>query len=376
MSYLLGIAVAAAVAKKRRSRYSHSSKRKGRSSSSSSSHYHSSSGVSYVQYVLVEMFHNESLCSFFELIEKEYKDEMHRKYIEIRKEIDVLETKKREMTPNFDMLKKSLAKKGSSIYYSIDVSGRNSVISIALGDRLTLNVDNDNSNGLISRVNNIISNNEMKIADYERKIEEKKSMLESEKRRITLFKKYEKEERIRELECDVSSLELEYQALVDNNETYKKFANMDENEKALLDKGLSELRECISVYKEIQELQSKSRKLNTDYRYCLDHKVLGEVVEKLISENKISQTTLEKIFLMLDKVEIKARRGEYNNESCGSLYNKRNIVEWFITNVYEVDESFVDRNYYLPEEDEEEQEEQQEQQEEKPMTRKLVQDNQ
>ena len=63
------------------------------------------------------------------------------------------------------------------------------------------------------------------------------------------------------------------------------------------------------------------------------------------------QKTLEIVFLMLDKVEIKARRGEYSFQNTYHSTTFDSIVKWFISDVYEMDPNFVDRNYNLPEEE-------------------------
>ena len=70
---------------------------------------------------------------------------------------------------------------------------------------------------------------------------------------------------------------------------------------------------------------------------------------RMLSEGKISDKGLEDIYRTLDKVGLKARRGEYDFKSRpsatdGKVGIYKEFMKWFIENVYEEDEKFIERN--------------------------------
>ena len=107
------------------------------------------------------------------------------------------------------------------------------------------------------------------------------------------------------------------------------------------------------IKKEIARLQCVADDLARQLRdYGFNEEILEQVFEEKIQNGEITETQLQKIYLLLDKVEIKGRRGEYHFESYRPSNPLVCIVSWFIKNVYELDPGFVNRNIDLLEEEE------------------------
>lgn len=77
---------------------------------------------------------------------------------------------------------------------------------------------------------------------------------------------------------------------------------------------------------------------------------------RMLSEGKISDEYLDLIYRKLDKVGIKGRRGEYSPKELlyygveATVLDYKGFLMWFIDEVYEQDEHFVERNTQVEEE--------------------------
>jgi hypothetical protein len=141
---------------------------------------------------------------------------------------------------------------------------------------------------------------------------------------------------------------------------YKMILSMDESEKEDFCKGIDELIETIPERIELLGIFRQAGSVERgNYDYNLEE-VLPVVMERLAQKGEISDLLLQKVFLLLDKIEIRKRRGEY---PARYIFDRQpdelveQIIKWFVDNVYEADEDFVKRNYNLKDEKEEKKEE-------------------
>ena len=81
--------------------------------------------------------------------------------------------------------------------------------------------------------------------------------------------------------------------------------------------------------------------------YGFNYSIIEEVFEEKVNSGEITENKLQKLYLLLDKVEIKGRRGEYSFIDTRSNDLLPKIVKWFVQNVYELDPEFVNRNIDL-----------------------------
>lgn len=101
-----------------------------------------------------------------------------------------------------------------------------------------------------------------------------------------------------------------------------------------------------------------SNECRNENGYGYDYKKLKDRRERtlgrMLSEKKISDKDLDDIYRKLDKVGIKARRGEYDFKTWstatdGEVKIYKEFLKWFIEDVYEENEQFLERNTEIEE---------------------------
>ncbi|MBR4178759.1 MAG: hypothetical protein IKR57_05390 [Bacilli bacterium] len=355
MSYLVGIAVAAAVAKKQRKYYRHSSSRKRKTESSSTSSYHYDPKHSYMDCVLQELYDEESeLYKFFKMLSDEYNSELAGQMQVVNGKIDDLESKLKSLTPSMDKLVKKLSKKGINLKYSVD--GNNYLYTyIYINNNECIEVNGKTIEEVFDKIKEILKREESKRESEKESIDNNKTHIAEMKKKLkySIFKRKEIEDDINESSKELQTSIDSYEDLSNTIKVYDEFLKMDEEEKELFKSGLSELQELLKLKEEISKLKNELNKIRHLKDYSFSKEVMDKVMERLLVEGKITSTTLEKVFLMLDRVEIKGRRGDYKFYYTHCQCNE-SIVRWFVKDIYENDEGFVERNYYLPEDELEE----------------------
>ncbi len=170
----------------------------------------------------------------------------------------------------------------------------------------------------------------------------------------SVFSKKSKLERIKEIEYSISAerSKYEYRTISEKIDDLEHLIHLLETKKDLFEEAMKEIVSTLPLEAELKELRQKAYEHSyTDHQ---DERFIEKAVEELTREGKITDIILEKVFLALDKVEIKQRRGEYEIRPVGYPSPRvflRKMVKWFVKHVYEADEDFVQRNYELPEEE-------------------------
>lgn len=412
---LLWICLAAKVVNDHQKKYyGGSSKTKSNTKSQRSNYHHSDSSYyepkhNYYDCVMEEIHDKKSdLYNFFSLLLDEYKKDIDRTQKIIEDKRNDLVQKLESATPNLDKFIEVLAKKGINVkhellhfnqnynhdkYYSLNYN-KHSWPGLVFSSNINStylridinNIDKNNVNSVfedeIQKQREYIIEKEQAIEELNSQIaeltlqkEELNSQLEinSKKLKYTIFRRKDRLNKIKECNQNINKCNQTIEELKEkcslyrkNINTYKnnismleKLLNMDDEEKELLINSIDEISTAIDITKEIQAIEKElydfyDRYIIESYKkYRLDTDYMLVTFERLVREGKISQENLEKIFVLLDGVEIKGRRGEYEFAHAYRIDGLlKEIVVWFIKNVYELDETFVDRNYELPEETE------------------------
>ncbi len=164
------------------------------------------------------------------------------------------------------------------------------------------------------------------------------------------FKKKTINEEISRLEKEQEKQIINYEEVCKKIDTYTLIEKMSVEEKETF-------LELLKIYQQSFDLKNKSQKIFMEAQRITSQRIYipdlqKKVFRACISSGKITAKILRKVFLQMDKAEIKGRRGEYNF----SIYNGEKesfakeilpLLEWFIREVYESDETFVDRNKNL-----------------------------
>ena len=360
---LFWIAAAAAASKKLKSRHGRSRPSKPEETSHNSNSYSYDVKHSYYDCVVAELGckSGEDLNAFFQKIVEEYQSVIN---VDIQEKIVQLDKKTNELIEFEDRYG---VKHSRSNFYANPTYIFDEITKSFDGDNYIASIISDikNTNGdyvrFGNRLNYEISSLEDRIKRYEAEIPEMEHKIKDYKRKKIfyvldrdfwdglLYKEtgeYIKTQKY--LESDKAVLKAYkyyYKLYSENSELLKKCFD-----KYIEYSTINSERDSIEryIYK-LKRISSGEEIYETDYQ----EKKLSQALDNLIQSGKITDIELQKVFLLLDKVEIKGRRGEYNFSYYRDNKSKlmKFIVEWFISNVYELDENFVDRNYYIQEEE-------------------------
>lgn len=353
MSYLVSMALLAAAAKHNQSRRHNQSGRN--NSIKAHKHIYSYDGEThnYIDCVFQELKDKDStLYEFFKKLNIEYLKEKEVENKVIEDEINKLEAQAKTITPNYDKISSIMNSKGITFKHEFYSCNVNYEPFMNICDRKIF-ISNNDANSIIKEFEDYIKARKLSIEVEEKSIEETKNSIAKEERRLkfSIFKRKEIEKNINHLKRDLKKFVNSRNSLIEGLSQYEEFVSMSLEEKELFDKSLPELLQLFELKKEIYDLYSKRSKIQDEMKYNFDKETMTRVFERMIEEGNIDQKTLEIVFLMLDKVEIKARRGEYSFQNTYHSRTFDSIVKWFISDVYEMDPNFVDRNYILPEEE-------------------------
>lgn len=179
---------------------------------------------------------------------------------------------------------------------------------------------------------------------------EQKIKILKDKLKITILPKKRKE-----LEAKIIQEERNVNIL----KNYKKELNTIENTEKLYIENKEEILLCFKKFSEIILLVDELHKFNNgaepdfyNVRIKRQKEFFAKALDCIIKEDKMTEDDLQKIFLEMDKVEIKGRRGEYDFNyvqfqfwsQSTEMDNLRPLLSWFIQNLYEADKNFVERN--------------------------------
>ena len=183
--------------------------------------------------------------------------------------------------------------------------------------------------------------------EYFVEVEKERKRLQR-KLKIDIFHRLETKSEIDQLESGFIRYSKEYEKLNKKIETYEKLKELNPSQNHKFLNAINETYKLLELRKEIYNLSTEKEELNSGN--SVNSELIKKSIQKLTDKGIINSEVLEKVFLSMDKVEIKMRRKEYNKDLDMHLpsFNAM-IVKWFIENVYETDESFVERNYNLDE---------------------------
>lgn len=368
MSILLLAAVIAAQ-KQREQQYYHkkhssSSKKKKNSSSTTYSYGREKNYFDYLEQEVAER--DSKLGEFFQMIEKEYKEEIQREYQLRGDKFHKIQSDIEASIPAFHLLIDQLKEKGITINHIISDKTRYKTPSIHISE--IGNIFFQNYEELIQALKDKLSSLEssQKIKQQEKDKIQEQIMIASKKAKYAIFNRSSKRYVLQDLESKFTKLDEEYQYYSKLVQMIQIILSMSKSEKGieLLSKSVEELNEAFELKDSLitagKEYRDFGYYCNFGYSYHINAEVLENVFEKLLEEGKISEITLQKIFLLMDTVEIKGRRGEYEFYSCYSDYGhsdlSKSIMKWFVKNIYEMDDDFVARNIVLEEENDKQEE--------------------
>ena len=318
--------------------------------------------VNYLACLFKELsYDNPKLLSFFESISDEYKIVAEEEISRLKEEAEKDFKKSTEKKVYFLKLKEALENESinvelrlkdeiDSIYMDEVVSFYFNGYDIPFEYFLGKNFSAPNSRRW--NLNNFKSDRD----NYESKISELKLHLEEIQKKFHLLpsKRKEAKQKIGEIQGKIDDYLKKHDDVCKKIELYEKIDNLPDEIKKLILNSIEETNERLKLRKNALIKLNTIQNLKKQYNY-VDY-VLKITMEKMTKEGKITEDILEKVFLQMDKVEIKGRRGEYNFRSWSSRLdykaeNLKGLLIWFIKNVYEIDENFVNSNYDLEQEE-------------------------
>ena len=304
--------------------------------------------ISYYTCIADDVLNDEPIIApFFKMLYERAK-------LEKEKELESLKQKRKELKEKIETISPRLKqfndlKESAGLHATYEYIGRRVVVSFPHLYRYIDTIDGENITELFDQAKKDLEEykqkkqeNEKKIVEFSLKVKEAEK---SAKRAI--FKRKEKFKKVEELKE-----ELEFENYKKHSYGYdekiialEKLLAMSDSEKTLFAEGLKELCAGIELTRELDSTKHEIVLVESDYR---EEQMFSRALEGLSKEGSVTETSLERLFLAMDKAEIRQRRGEYQigSETSYSPRDKyKPIVKWFVKKVYEADEDFVKRNY-------------------------------
>lgn len=191
---------------------------------------------------------------------------------------------------------------------------------------------------------------------YEKLIEESEQKIQKlrKKLKFTLFPSKKNDIKYYELNPEMNNLEINKQKLKEclvAKKVLKKFEELYENNKDKIQLFIKMVLEYKKLYNQILSISNKKSELRSSEK---ELELFETAFSMMVAKKKITEENLQKVYVQMDKVEIKGRRGEYkfgfsSTDFDGKCDHLQPLLRWFIKYVYEADKNFVDRNMELEE---------------------------
>lgn len=289
----------------------------------------------YIDCLKQELMQNEELKKFFLDIAKGYKEQIRIKKERIDQKIGDYEL---EIEANDEVIDKKLSIIG------LNFSGFDAKGFKVNGVKISYNylLDDDSFDSRKQKLSaGYLPQRRMELAEL---ITRNRAKLEEKESKKSIFGKKKNDDKIASLQKKLNSQERELNEIQEAISAYEVIDNLTNDQKILLleiiklKKGIYEIKDAIS------SLKSEQYEKNVETEYS--EKTLNEAIKYMIESNIITTDDLQKVFLTLDKIEIKARRGEYEfkNQVPIVIQKLEPVIKGFIKDVYEEDEKFVERN--------------------------------
>ena len=343
--------VLAAAAASKRTRTSHHRVKHDKKGYSTSGEYYSPN-YSYYDCIQAELMTDDNLKSFFELLMTEYTKEKDYKKSIIIDEITTLKKEFEELKTEIGSA--SIRTSGIEVHYSgnyyggyIYIKKDNEEISIPWEKEKTFEF-------LIEKLNK----SKTSLEGVNEELMRLNDLLFSNKKRLkfSIFKRTELKSTIEKLNNEKTIYEEKRDSYIKTINALESIINLPEEDKNYISYVIDEMSKLYNLSREIELVRKKYQLFISKYENRkIDDELVKNIFDRLICEGKINQNDIERIFWVLDKVEIKGRRGEYNEQlyRVNKYESIRLFISWFVQNVYELDPDFVSRNYAIEEDSKE-----------------------
>lgn len=291
-------------------------------------------------------YHNPSLFDFFLSLEKEYSEGVNAEINKLEAEIKEDTKEFEEKESRFLKLKKQLEKHEINIDFKRDIYHYPYKI-----------IKNIFFNNHPININYFYDSSQEKTICLEKREQKMSELAELEKKLNQFKKKFyfspskRKENKssrnyyINEIKTCKENIDLYNQTIM----TFEKIENLPQEVRDILSNAIFELNGMIQIEEKnfkrkclIRTHEGNRRENN------YDNQRLESTFKRMFEEGKINENKLASVFLQMDKVEIKSRRGEYlSGHSSSDILSAKSLEElitWFIENIYEADENFVKNN--------------------------------
>ena len=309
--------------------------------------------LSFRKCILEEMAKSEDtfLLDFFEMIEHEYIKDFRKRMQPQYDELDRLIVDFENSAPNFLEFIEEMKKVGVKINF--DLKHKNHTDQKLSGEFVELIPINlmikyvSGEHFLDIALPTNLSTKEKRLAEIESEIEDLNMRITKLEKQIKYlpFKKEERKQLLNDIKRELKRKENDKEHLENEIKKVKAILGMNEHQRELFLKGFEELQESARIIRKLTPLRSQisvteHQNIPHDSISIIEPELMAHMLDRLETEGKITQDTIAKVSLYLDKIVEKMqteKKWEYQHLYPIPKQWLSPVIEWFVDNLYQTE---------------------------------------